>query len=625
MSLSEKIINAQKELLAIFDGITDPICVIDETLTIKRLNMAMAEVIGLDLKSVIGDKCYAHLMGRDAPCESCYFGRADGGLYNPGCGFVKRRQRGKDVVFELTVYPTPNAVKKGAIFHYKNISDRMRLERHLGTLRKLLDKNVDERHLEIERTRKKFDKIINHSPVGISILNESKAIVTANPAFEAVFDATRGGLIGKDITKLLNEENRERFGLFFGELMMSGARSIQVTNRKKSGQDIEVVIIGFLLEAAKTEPRDIALMIQDITEKKEVERALLESERTAQVLLNATTDVALLIDTSGNIISINDAAAKLIEKNAEELIGRSIFDLYPEDVIKGRKAWGEEVIRTKKPVRFEDERDGIYFDNSVYPVFNVKGKVERLAVFAQNITRRKILTRELISREAHAASGRMSSTVAQEIRKRILSVKHHLGIFENEIDPHGSKKHHLKKSSEELEKIRELLEQVRKFYVAGKGEREFVDVNAVIGDLLPIVESRLRDHNITVSTSLNKKLPEVFVYPAMVKQALVHLINNADDAMRRGGTIRITTQKRANAVQLIVADQGPGMEKKALEKVRDPGYMGERGKVALGLFICKDIMKRNGGSLEITSVKGEGTRVTLTFPLYSEVSVQEKA
>jgi signal transduction histidine kinase len=62
------------------------------------------------------------------------------------------------------------------------------------------------------------------------------------------------------------------------------------------------------------------------------------------------------------------------------------------------------------------------------------------------------------------------------------------------------------------------------------------------------------------------------------------------------------------------------MDKKTIEKVMAPDYMGERGRMALGLFICKEIMKNNGGFLDIAAVKGEGAKVTLTFPLFSKVT-----
>ncbi len=620
MPLSEKILKAQKELLVIFDSIPDPICIIDKTLSIKRLNMAMAEILGADIKTVLDSRCYRRLMGKEAPCEFCYFKGESGKLHWFECKFMERRNGTDTHTFELTIYPFSDTGSNSAVFHFKDVSDKVKIEKHLEKLGELLNQRVGEKQSEIEKTRRKYEEIIDHVPIGISILDDKNTIMVANPAFEAIVGLKRGEIIGSDLSTVLGDDTEGGSHSFVGELLKSGANSTQITRKDNNGLERELVIIGLLIDSPKTDSHDIVVMIQDITETRQAERALLESERTAQVLLNATTDIALMIDTIGTIIAINESAAKLIGMSGDELIGSCAFEIFSEDIIRSRKEPCQEVIRTKKPVRFEDERGGLHLDNSIYPVFDSKGKVDRVAVFAHNITQRKTLMQELISRETYAASGRMSATLVRELNKRILKVKHNLGILGEKIGDEPSKIGLLKKIIDELEGTRNLLEQNRVFYLSMKEDRQLVNINDIITGLIPIVESRLRDNNIVLKTSFSKKLPEVFAYPAMIRQALVHLINNADDAMRRGGTIGIVTQKRGNTVQVIVSDQGVGMDKKTLEKVKAPDYTGEKGHVALGLFICKDIMKNSGGSLDIAAVKGEGAKVTLSFPLFSEIT-----
>lgn len=127
----------------------------------------------------------------------------------------------------------------------------------------------------------------------------------------------------------------------------------------------------------------------DITERKQAEDALRASEETARALLNATHDIALLIDPNGTIQALSEATAKKLGKHANELIGTYAFDLFSPDVSARRKAMTRKVVRSGKPVRFEDEREGIWWDSNVYPVFDAEEKVARLAVFAYDITERK--------------------------------------------------------------------------------------------------------------------------------------------------------------------------------------------------------------------------------------------
>jgi PAS domain S-box-containing protein len=126
-----------------------------------------------------------------------------------------------------------------------------------------------------------------------------------------------------------------------------------------------------------------------ITERKRAEKALRESEATARALLDAPTDFVFLIDARGTILALNETAVQRFGKPSDELIGLCAYDLFPPAVAERRKAQADKVFRSGTPNRFEDERAGIWFDNVVYPVFDVRGEVTKVAVVARDITERK--------------------------------------------------------------------------------------------------------------------------------------------------------------------------------------------------------------------------------------------
>jgi PAS domain S-box-containing protein len=128
---------------------------------------------------------------------------------------------------------------------------------------------------------------------------------------------------------------------------------------------------------------------QDITERKCAQEVLRAREQTLRALINAPTESAILIDTEGKILDINRIAAQRLGQNTEQLIGQSIYNYLPTDIAEYRKTHGHEVIRSGKPVRFQDEREGRCYDNNLYPVFDSEGKVSSLAVFAGDVTERK--------------------------------------------------------------------------------------------------------------------------------------------------------------------------------------------------------------------------------------------
>jgi PAS domain S-box-containing protein len=125
------------------------------------------------------------------------------------------------------------------------------------------------------------------------------------------------------------------------------------------------------------------------------DEALETSRGNLQALFNATTDSTLLMDLDGTILATNEVFARMVQKKPEEIVGTYAYDLIAPDSAKKRKTVIDEVIKSGKPTRFEDERGGEWFENSIYPIFGVQGKVARLAIFVKNVSERKQMEDEL--------------------------------------------------------------------------------------------------------------------------------------------------------------------------------------------------------------------------------------
>lgn len=124
-------------------------------------------------------------------------------------------------------------------------------------------------------------------------------------------------------------------------------------------------------------------------ERKRMESELRKSLVTLQAFLNATTDLAMLVDVEGKIVALNQLFANRLGKTIEELVGRPAVDFVGTEFARLRKAQIDTVIKSGKPLRFEDERAGRIVDHNFHPVTNPDGKVEGVAVFAGDITDRR--------------------------------------------------------------------------------------------------------------------------------------------------------------------------------------------------------------------------------------------
>jgi PAS domain S-box-containing protein len=122
---------------------------------------------------------------------------------------------------------------------------------------------------------------------------------------------------------------------------------------------------------------------------REGEEALRKSEATARALINAPTDSVFLLDLQGVILDLNETAAARIGRRKDELIGVLGDTVLPETIVRARREMIFQVIKTRTAIRFEDERNGMWFDTVAYPVIDERGTVQKIAVIARDVTDRK--------------------------------------------------------------------------------------------------------------------------------------------------------------------------------------------------------------------------------------------
>jgi len=116
---------------------------------------------------------------------------------------------------------------------------------------------------------------------------------------------------------------------------------------------------------------------------------VVESQANTLALVNATTEVVLLLDRDGTIILSNQTFADSMDTSTEELVGRNAIDWAKPEVANRRLEVFKQILAEKKPRRFFDENRGKVFDNSLYPILDKRGNVRMVAVYAQDITERK--------------------------------------------------------------------------------------------------------------------------------------------------------------------------------------------------------------------------------------------
>ncbi len=237
----------------------------------------------------------------------------------------------------------------------------------------------------------------------------------------------------------------------------------------------------------------------------------------------------------------------------------------------------------------------------------------------------------LVQAAKMASLGELVAGVAHEINNPLAFVTSHLNTVERSmvklegaLDPTAREatseqreraKHRLREMAGGLSRIRDLVLKLRTFSRLDEGERKTVNMEDSVNSLLTILGHRLRGR-ITVVTKFGE--PALLdCYPGPLNQAMMNLVSNAIDAIKGPGTITITTGTAENAYLIRIADTGPGIPPELRERVFDPFFttkpVGEG--TGLGLSITYSIVRKHGGTLELSSGDEGGTVADIRLPL----------
>jgi len=251
----------------------------------------------------------------------------------------------------------------------------------------------------LKESEEKFRTISTSALDAIIMMDNNGNISYWNKAAEKIFGYTKEEAIDKEIhIFLVPKNNHKGYENGFEKFRTTGkgpviGKTLELSAIRKDGTEFPVELS---VAAVKLKGKWNAIgTLRDITERKQAEEALRESEEKLNTLLNATTDVAFLAKSDGTFLAVNEALAKGKGKKKEELIGKNIFGFLPAEVAERSIAISQKIVESKKPLQWEDERAGRYFANSVYPILDNIGNVKQIALFAKDITERKQAEEEI--------------------------------------------------------------------------------------------------------------------------------------------------------------------------------------------------------------------------------------
>ena len=238
-----------------------------------------------------------------------------------------------------------------------------------------------------------------------------------------------------------------------------------------------------------------------------------------------------------------------------------------------------------------------------------------------------MLDESLMQSSKMAALGKMAAGVAHEVNNPLAVIKEKAGWIHDLLDEEDVKaSENFQEFQDSVDKIEIHVDRAKKvvhrllgFARRMEPLRENVDVNAVLEQTLSFLENEAKYRNISITTRMQQNLPRILSDTSQLQQVFLNILNNAIDAIGKGGDITISTQAdlRKKEIQVAIQDSGPGIPREIEKKIFDPFFTTKNvGKgTGLGLAISYSIIEKLGGTLRLEHAPDKGASFIITLPL----------
>jgi PAS domain S-box-containing protein len=247
------------------------------------------------------------------------------------------------------------------------------------------------------------------------------------------------------------------------------------------------------------------------------------------------------------------------------------------------------------------------------------GAVEGTILLVEDVTERVRLEEQLQISEKMASIGLLAAGVAHEVNTPLTGISSYTQMLLEQADPSDPRTKLLEKIERQTFRAAKIVNGLLALSRPGTpgGERRDVDLNAIIGDVLSLLEHQFEVGKVKVRRELTGSPLPVLGIEHQLQQVFLNLFLNARDAMPRGGWLTVSTREDGRHVVAEVADTGSGVPPEHLARIYDPFFTTKaigRG-TGLGLSITYGIVHEHAGLIRCDSMLGQGTRFTLTLPM----------
>jgi len=369
-------------------------------------------------------------------------------------------------------------------------------------------------------------------------------------------------------------------------------------------------VIGQIIAFAKLE-QQLSRIVQEKT------RELQDSKAYLERLINNANDIILTVTREGRVSFINKKVKEL-GYIPEEIYGQP-YHLYTGERInpvilrtllrKGRAMWSVNIQDSQGEIR--------EFSCNISLVREPAGKkINFFLVIARDLTEKNKIEKTIATMDRLASLGEMCAGIAHELNNRLVPIISYAELLmKRPLDGKIAKM--LASIYNSAMGCGEIIHALLDFARQRSPRKEIISINDVIEKTLSLFNYKLESSGINLIKELCPSLPLTVADPQQIEQVLVNIINNAIQAMEKGGKLIIKTSSDKGIIAISITDTGCGIPENHIDRIFDPFFSTkEIGKgTGLGLSVSYGIIKAHGGEIHVSSREGQGTTFVIELPI----------
>jgi two-component system cell cycle sensor histidine kinase/response regulator CckA len=494
---------------------------------------------------------------------------------------------------------------------------------------------IDKSEQALLQSEEKYRNILDNIEDGYFEVDISGNFTFFNNSTQRILGYSKSEMLGMNYKKYMDEKNAKKVYQLFNRVYTMGDPSKgfdwQIITKDETKRHVEASVS--LMTDSDGQPKGFRGIVRDVTERKQTEEVLRQSEERFRNLLEANPDPVIVCDMRGKVIFINPAFSNVFGWALEECLGKETdffvpeekrheTDLMVKELIAGNCLSGIESLRYTKqgdviPVSISGS---MFYDNSHNPA----GSITNL----RNVSEQKILQSQLQRAQRMEAIGTLAGGIAHDFNNLLMAIQGNASLILYELNPDDPHCEFLRNIEKSVMSGAKLTGQLLGYARKGKYQTKPINLNQLVSDAIDTI-GRIRK-DITIHRELERNLYSIAADQGQIEQVLLNLYVNALEAMPEGGKLFLKTKnvthedingqtfitKPGNYVQLVVKDTGIGMNEETQRHIFEPFFTTkERGRgTGLGLASVFGIIKSHSGYIDVKSKKGHGTAFYIYLP-----------